>query len=162
MWAAAGGHLTVVEGLISRGAAVNAVTARGKTALLLAAQCGRGGVCQCLLSHGAAIAHQDEDGQTALFGAVEAGNSELLESLVEGRCSLEACACSGVSVLMWAARVQEVDCARVLLRCRAQVHRRNEDGLKAIHYAETALNSELVELLRAAGGGASPEPEEPN
>jgi len=52
-WAAKGGHLPIVELLISKGANVNSRTKRGKTPLRAAIKKGHRIVAELLLRHGA-------------------------------------------------------------------------------------------------------------
>jgi len=68
--------------LLDRGAAVDAVDADGRTALIVAALQGRTEAVRVLLAHGAAVNARDRDGRSALSVA-RARHEEAMSLLLE-------------------------------------------------------------------------------
>jgi ankyrin repeat protein len=80
--AAADGHETAVEFLISHGADIEAKSKEGQTPLHLAAALGRKTVVEFLISHGADIEAKNAGGATPLHGAVRRVQLLLVEVLL--------------------------------------------------------------------------------
>lgn len=77
--AAAGGKLAAITALVTRcGAAVDHETAKGDTALMMAARSGQAQAARLLLSHGAQVTKENAVGVTALAAAVEAADPFLV------------------------------------------------------------------------------------
>ncbi len=83
MSAAMGGHLTVVQYLLDRGAEVNAKTYDSQTPLIQAAASGHLAVVQCLLEKGAEVSVKDSSGQTPVRKAAYQGHLAVVQCLLE-------------------------------------------------------------------------------
>ena len=72
---------TLISALLAKGADVNARSAEGKTALLLAAEKGRDETVRTLLESGAEVDAADAAGQTALERAAREGHRDVVADL---------------------------------------------------------------------------------
>jgi len=82
-WAAKGGHLKIVEMLISRGARVHTTNMGDDTPLHLAAAHGHKDVVQILLRHKADVNSVNEHGNSALHYACFWGFTDIAEELID-------------------------------------------------------------------------------
>lgn len=83
MWAAGYGQTDVVEMLTARGAKLDLVDDRGKSALLMAAEEGHSNVVRFLLNKGSNRVLRDENGRTAHDLALLGGHEETTRVLTE-------------------------------------------------------------------------------
>jgi ankyrin repeat protein len=74
----AGAARAVVEMLLDAGTPIDAVDNRGRTALMIAAELGRGTIVEVLLARGANRSITDKDGKRALDLAADAGVRQIL------------------------------------------------------------------------------------
>ncbi len=81
MWAAGNGHLDIVRSLLVAKADVNATSAIGKTALILAAQAGYTAIVMGLITAGANRDAEDESGMTASMVAERHNRDEIVNLL---------------------------------------------------------------------------------
>lgn len=78
------GRLDCCKLLLDHGAVVDAVDAKGNTALFYAAEFGHAKVCEYLISNcGASVTLKNDFGRSCVWKAVEKGNLEIVKILVE-------------------------------------------------------------------------------
>lgn len=168
--AAGGGHLEVVQLLLSGGAKPNAnpATCRGQTALQAAAGGGHLEVCQLLLDNGAEVnAEPARGGRTALQAAAGGGYlniAQLLLSWSAERCNYLLNDCpsyiEGRSAMQAAAEGGHFEVVRWLLDIGAKL-----DAAPAIQGGRTALQAaaegghrHVVQLLLIRGANPNEDP----
>jgi ankyrin repeat protein len=88
--------------LLSAGAAANARTKEGWTALILAAQRNLVELATTLLTRGADVNARDKQGRTALMHAVRQGHRQMVELLVQQGADVAATDRDGWTALMYA------------------------------------------------------------
>ena len=96
------GDESAANRLLSSGAAVNARTKEGWTALILAAQRNLSNLTSSLISRGADVNVRDKEGQTALMHAARKGNRKTVELLVKQGADVSAKDQAGRTALMYA------------------------------------------------------------
>jgi ankyrin repeat protein len=130
--ASANGSAAMVEKLLNAGADPNAALPTGETVLMTASRTGSLAVVQSLLAHGSeANAMESWRGQTALMWAVDQKHPQVVQALVQHGADVHARSSSGFTPLLFAARVGDIDSARILLAAGANadvVTPRPEDG----------------------------------
>ncbi len=136
--------------LIRRRAKLEAVNAVGETALAVAAFSGHGEVVDALLGAGASPVNTQ--GWSALHYAAMQGHSGPLQSLIARGAPVDAPAPNGATALMLAARSNNIEAVRVLLRARADARVRGRDGETAVDWALKVGNTDAAALIRAAMG----------
>ena len=144
MVAARSGSVDVVEQLLAKGANVNAHGPRAQTALMWAVAQRHPAVVKVLLAHGADVhARSDE------WGYVQAvpphGRLEYNRSIPHGR----------DTALMFAARVGDLESARLLVAAGANVNDADAWGVSALVLAAHSGFGELVEFLLDKGADAN-------
>jgi uncharacterized protein len=144
MVASRSGSAEVVEQLLAKGANVNAHGPRHQTALMWAVAQRHPDVVNVLLAHGADVQAQSDE-----WGYVQAvpphGRLEYNRSIPHGR----------DTALMFAARVGDLDSARLLVAAGANVNDADAWGVSALVLAAHSGYSELVEFLLEKGADAN-------
>ena len=112
-----------IRQLLRSGASPNARDASGNTALMIAAQQGRGSVVRWMLAAGAAPDLQNRSGQTALMLAVVAGRLRAVRALVEGGAALDIVNRKLETALTYAIVWHRPRAVDVLLRAGADVEK---------------------------------------
>jgi len=151
--AAAAGQSVVVRELLECGAAVDARSARGVTALHRAAA--HPDVVRILLQDGAAVDTADEQGRTPLHWAARAGASRSVAILLEAEARPDACDVDRRTALHDAVEIANVACASVLLDHGADVDAAARYGLRPLHAASTGDDPALAALLLEHGARSS-------
>ncbi|MEO7298692.1 MAG: ankyrin repeat domain-containing protein [Verrucomicrobiota bacterium] len=156
--AAANGHRAMVALLIAKGANVDAKSASGfasgsgQTALHAASSLGFRAVAQVLLESKADVNAKDENGRTPLHLAASRGNKAIGELLLAGGANVDAKDQSGQTPLMLGSNLEM---AKFLITNKASVNaradERNFSSWTALHFAISAANSSMVELLLKNG-----------
>lgn len=160
--------------LIDAGAAVNATSATGQTALMLA--CSEGGpdtvygelaelgirakaspgryldLARILVDHGADVNTHTKTGHRPLMIASEVGNAAIAKLLSGRGADLNARTDEGTTALMIASAHGHASVVDVLLENGAEVNLRNEDKITALHLACEA--GHLAASRRLLQGGA--------
>jgi uncharacterized protein len=149
MLAARDGHAELTEFLANNRAKLNARNAAGDTALGLAALRGHRRVVELLVSAGAA---QDVPGWPPLVYAAFNGHGDIAAYLISQGADLNAASDNGTTALMAASRGGYIELVRVLLRHKADVNKPMDSGETALDIALKFKNTDIGELLRAAGG----------
>jgi len=147
------GKLEKVQQLIAAGGKVNAITACGKSPMMLAAMYGHEAVIKTLLEAGAnpnlGCDDESEMGHTALMyaaGSFFAGNrADVVAILAEGGADVDAQNEAGETALMLSC--DRADSVKALLAADANVNLRDNEGNTAMMLATWAVQ----QLLKEAG-----------
>ena len=135
--AARAGDSAVVEGLLAKGAPVEARDDKGYSPLILAAYRGHAATVETLLAHGADPCGGDKSGNTALMGAAFKGYDVIVERLSREKCEVDQTNGSGRTALMFAALVGKTRITRLLESKGAARARVDRSGRSADDWATT-------------------------
>lgn len=167
--AARGGHLAVVDLILSAGTSADYVNLRcygdgdrddieGETALDLAAGSGHADVVKSLLGHGAAVGASDAGGLTALHRVAAAvnmkcclGAARSIDVLAEHGADLNATDEEGRTALHHAAKHGRSETVLALFGHGADVNALDEQGLTPLHVATDFSHVAIAKALLAAG-----------
>jgi uncharacterized protein len=166
--AAVNGSVAAATALLEAGASPNAVLPEGETILMTAARTGQPALVRLLLERGAAIdAREKWYGETALIWAVAENHPEAAKVLLERGADVNVRSAplafarrrNGQSVLslgswtplMYAARQNALDAARVLVGAKADLNATDPDGATALVIAIINANYDFAVLLLDAG-----------
>jgi ankyrin repeat protein len=169
--AAVVGNVQVLKKLLAAGADVEAANADGQTALMVIARTSNVDAARLLLSKGAKInAVEQWRGQTALMWAAAEAQPAMVKLLVEHGAEvnarskvndwerqvtaeprMQARPSGGLTPLLYAARKGCVECARVLLKARADKNLADPDGVTPMLMATTNFNFAVAALLIESG-----------
>lgn len=144
MVAARTGNPDVVEQLLARGARVNARAARGQNALMWAVAQKHANVVRVLLAHGADIQARTEV-WSQIMAVPPHGLPEYNRSIKHG----------GDTALMFAARVGDLNSARILVEAGANVNDADAEGISAMVLAAHSGFADVVEFLLDKGADAN-------
>ncbi|MBK1612100.1 hypothetical protein CKO44_01265 [Rubrivivax gelatinosus] len=126
---------------------VDQASARGETALMMAALAGRLDWVERLIARGAAV---NREGWTPLHYAASGSDRTVIVRLVERGALLDARSPNGSTPLMMAASYGDQRNAQTLLGLGADVSLRNAQGLDAAEFARRAGRDALADQLAAA------------
>ena len=140
MAASRSGNAQVVAQLAAKGAFVNARAARGQTPLMWAAAQKHPAVVKVLLSHGADV-HAKSSVWSQMMAVPPHGRPEFNRMIPHG----------GDSALMFAARVGDIESAKLLVAAGANVDDRDAWGVSATALAAHAAFTEMVKFLLSMG-----------
>lgn len=168
--------------LIKRGLDVNTVDRSGNTLLIQAVRGDVPGLFDYLLQHRARVNTRNKNGETALsiaayrgklpyvkrlvdaggeinfFGwppliyAAYNGHLDVVDYLIKRGAEVNAKTENGSTALFFAARFGHIDVIRQLLANRADPTVANDNGETAVDWALKSENTDIADLLRAAGG----------
>ncbi|MCP9266187.1 Ankyrin repeat domain-containing protein 17 [Dirofilaria immitis] len=139
--AATGGHDSLVELLITRGADIEHKDKKGFTPIILAATGGHVNVVELLLNHGANIeAQSDRTKDTALSLACSGGRKEVVELLLKRGANKEHRNVSDYTPLSLAASGGYVDIVNLLLNNGAEINSRTGSKLGISPLMLAAMN----------------------
>ena len=175
------GGVAVVEALLAGGADPNATAPGRETPLMVASWTGNPDVVRRLLDAGADVnAKEASRQQTALMWAASERHAAVVRLLAEYGADVSArtavnapnrkpgmrvsgAAAAGLTALLFAARVGDVETARLLLDAGANVNDTADEGLSALGFATVRGHIPVALLLlerganpNAADGGYSP------
>lgn len=178
LWLAAeNGSATIVSRLLAAGANPNTALLSGETPLMTAARSGNVSVVKQLLAKGADVnAREHEYNQTALMWAVAQKHAAVVEALLESHAEVDARAKSytqtvkftpeqgsknvydiqqgGYTSILFAARVGDLESAKLLLKAGANVNDVAAHGTSALVLASHSGHSTLAKHL--LDNGADP------
>lgn len=179
----------IVERLLAAQADPNATLPSGETVLMTCARAGDARAVKALLAKGAAVnAKEREHQQSALMWAVSQRHPDVVELLVAAKADIRARSLiypqtvvgeqtqragreelnytvlrGGATPLLFAARVGDVESARILLKAGADANDAQPDGVSALVLAAHSGNGDVGALLldhgadaNAMGSGYSP------
>ena len=144
MWAAYRGHVHVAAHLVACGAAVDAVSKNGSSALISASYRGHGPTVQYLLQCGARVNQQNAMGWT---GTVRARHPTTTPSHDTCSCPLPCLP----PALMCACRNEHLDVAEILIAAGAHVGLRDSHGQTVIMRAHARGQDRIVAYLLSVG-----------
>lgn len=144
MVAARSGHAGVVQQLLARGARVNARAARGQTALMWAVAQKHPDVVRVLLAHGADVRARS-DSWSQVMAVSPHGHPEYNRAIPFG----------GNTPLMFAARVGDLESAKLLVASGADVNDADAWGISVVVLAAHSGFRDLVEFLLESGADAN-------
>jgi ankyrin len=134
------GNPDIVEQLLAKGANVDARAARGQTALMWAVAQKHSDVVRVLLAHGADV-HARSEVWSQMMAVSPHGVPEYNREIPHG----------GDTALMFAARVGDLDSAKLLLAAGANVNDADAWGVSALVLAAHSGYRELAEFLLETG-----------
>lgn len=113
----------IISRLLKAGADANAAIPSGETVLMTCARSGSAEGAKLLAEAGASLEAVDkEKGQTALMWAVSQKHADVAKVLIDRGASIKSRSAGGFSPMMFAARVGDIESARVLLTAGADVN----------------------------------------
>ena len=135
--------------LLQRRARVNTRNKNGETALSIAAYTGKLAYVKRLVDAGAEI---NFFGWPPLAYAAYNGHLEIADFLLKRGAEVNAKTENGATALFFAARFGHIEVVRLLLSQRADPTIVNDCGETAVDWALKSENTDIADLLRAAGG----------
>ncbi|MGD1948334.1 MAG: ankyrin repeat domain-containing protein [Leptolyngbyaceae cyanobacterium] len=159
MWAAAEGHLSVVNLLLSAGSNVNARNQVNYTALLYAVEADRREVILTLLDHGAptdaSICNRYEE--TILLLVARQGHTDIVERLVRQGNDLHHTNKIGDTALYLAVSNGHAPTVASLMRLGANVNTANIGGWTPLMMASARGDIDIIEMLLTQGADVTPQ-----
>jgi ankyrin repeat protein len=137
------------EYLLLRRAKLNVRNRNGETALSLAAYTGKLQYVQRLVEAGADVNFY---GWSPLTYAAYNGHTAIVDYLLKRGAEINATTENGSTALFFAARFGHIEVIKLLLKNKADPTLANENGDTAIDWALKSDNTDIADLLRAAGG----------
>ncbi len=158
------GSASLVEMLLNAGADANGSPPTGETVLMTCARTGNLQSVKLLLRHAVNVnAKESWRGQTALMWAVEQKHADAAQALIDQGADVHARSNSGFTPLLFAARVGDINSARVLLAAGADVNEvtpipvgpaaDQQRGFSGKPYSYRAAPYRMSPLLMAAASG---------
>ncbi len=135
--------------LLQRRARVNVRNKNEETALSIAAYSGKIDYVDRLVKAGAEINFY---GWAPLAYAAYNGHVEIVDYLLKHGAEINATSGSGSTALFYAARFGHIAVVELLLKNKADPKVANEHGDTAIDWALKSANTDIADLIRAAGG----------
>ncbi|XP_065528614.1 CARD- and ANK-domain containing inflammasome adapter protein-like [Lathamus discolor] len=146
--AAANGHATVMEYLISKGAKVDVKDKNGRTPLHRAAEKGHGDAVKVLLQSGAYLYSLDMKSKTPLHLTAQNNHSHIVKILVEEEARSYR---NQHNFLHMAALKDESSLAKMLLKAGASVDGKDEKGQPPLSHAVSHRSENTAKVLLEAG-----------
>ncbi|PNF23135.1 hypothetical protein B7P43_G06701 [Cryptotermes secundus] len=149
-FAAAYGHLDVVDWLIDRGSAVDIRNNMGSTPLINASWGGHCNVARMLLDRGADVNATVEkaDNRSVIHSASFSGNAQLVELLLERGATVNArTSTNNRTPLHWAAQEGHLETVRLLIKHGAEAKAQDIHGLTAESVAFSKGRAEVVSFF---------------
>jgi len=169
--------MPMVERLLAAGANANAALLSGETVLMTCARAGEVSAVKALLAHGADVhAKEHEHQQTALMWAAAERHPAVVQALLDSRADVRARSLTyaqtvvgeqtqragreelnytvlrgGATPLLFAARVGDVESARLLLKAGADANDSQPDGVSALVLAAHSGHGNVGALLLEHG-----------
>jgi len=149
--AAEGGHIAMVEYLLSQGADINASNRYGRQLIHYAAEGGHIAILEYLLSQGADINAINSTEEQPIHYAARYGQREVLEYLLERGADLNATNNAGEQPIHYAAWGGHREVVEYLLGRGADLNATDNAGVQPIHYAVMEGHLEVLEYLLERG-----------
>ena len=147
----------VLQVVMSHGGDVNATTKDNITALMLASRTGNVDTINVLLAAGADPNITDAGGYTCLHDAVDVGcNKETLKAIIDHGANINAANKKGVTPLMQAFQVGNINAISVLLDAEADLNIIDQDGDTCLHRAVRArCSKEILQSVIRCGANVN-------
>ena len=157
--ASKGGHVRVVEILLSYGADKEMLSCvSGGRPLHLAVQAGHLAMVRYFLDHGTNIASQDGDGFQAIHLAAEGGSTEILSLLLGRGTAIDSAMSDGAQALHMASYNSErANVIRFLCSRGADIEAKNYCGCTPLYYACLENTVDNMKALLELGAAHSPQ-----
>ncbi len=126
---------------------INAKNQNGFTPLLLACYRGNTAVAEFLINKVKNIDEMTAEG-TALVASVYKGDKIISEKLLKKGANPNLQSAQGITALMYAVQIQNIDLVKLLLNYKADKKIADKSGKKAFEYAIFNKNKELINLLK--------------
>lgn len=126
---------------------INKLSAKGESALMLAALKGYLDLTEKLIKKGADI---NKTGWTPLHYAASGGHIEIISMLLENNAYIDAESPNGTTPLMMAAMYGTSAAVKLLLQEGADPQLKNQQGLTAVDFAQRGNRPDAVEAIAAA------------
>ncbi|KAJ5108060.1 hypothetical protein N7456_004735 [Penicillium angulare] len=146
-WTAEGGHIGVVELLLTNGAHIDLIDYNGGTALLWAISGGHEAVVKLLLAKGADINSTDKSGRAPLSWAASRGHESIVRLLLEKGSDIDARDMEGLTPLWWAAKEGQENITWMLIDLGANTEINSGLGSRYICEMENSENDLLIKVL---------------
>ncbi|XP_068601711.1 ankyrin repeat and protein kinase domain-containing protein 1 [Brachionichthys hirsutus] len=152
-YTAASGNAESVERVLTLGAQVNCITAKGYTALMIASLYRFHDVVSLLLEHGAATTLGEEEQWTALHFAAQNGDDRTVRLLLDKGAVADAQEQAGWTPLHLACQNGHETVVRLLLSRLSEeaVEERDAQGRTPLHLASTYGHVNIAKLLLSQG-----------
>ncbi|XP_055531768.1 uncharacterized protein LOC129722390 [Wyeomyia smithii] len=142
------GFVQLVKHFAEKGAHIDAISSRGKSALIFASQYGRSETVRWLLKHTKFINIATSDKWTALHFAARNGDIEIITQLVKAGVNVDAVAPNNGTALMVAIDSGHIAAAEYLLTVTKNITAAETgDGYTALHYAANKGQTKIVQQL---------------
>ncbi|XP_024910864.1 ankyrin repeat and protein kinase domain-containing protein 1 [Cynoglossus semilaevis] len=154
----ASGDIQSVEHVLSLGADVNCMTARGYTPLIIAVLHRLHDIVSLLMEHGALVTQGDEDEWTPIHFAAQNGDDRTLRLLLDNGAVADAREKSGWTPLHLACQNGHESAVRLLLTRLSQEALGEQEetrGRTALHLASSYGHLNIVKLLLSQGADAN-------
>jgi len=156
MRAAHDGLIEDVKRFLKSGAMIDAAeSARGTTALMMAAAAGHVDVMKVLLDAGADREKLDKRGRSALLVALDEQQSAAAICLLQAKVKVDVEDSGKYTALTLACRNGDKAAVELLLKLHAKVEASDANSYSPMHVASVLNRKEIVELLIDAGAGVN-------
>lgn len=146
--AAFDGELAKAQGLVKKGASIEATGPKKRTSMIWAAANGHTPVVEFLHGAGADINAKDSNGQTVLMFAVKGSHVEMVEYLLENGADIDARSIKqGFTALITAAAIGNETMVRLLLEHGADKNIAERNGNTALDRAGQYGHPDIAALL---------------
>ena len=147
--AACKGNLSNMSKILDEnpGIDVDAKDEFGRTALMLAAECGEKNMVQFLIGKRADVNAKDAESKTLLIYGVQGENIDVVSIFINKGLDLNAKDEAGHTALMWAVHLLNGPISKLLIEKRADVNARAKDGASALIDAVRLGSFECARIL---------------
>ncbi len=148
------GSKEIIDFLLEKGAAVDAVNCKGQTPLHCAAEHGNIYAIHTLCQHGATIDYKDEyKGRTPLHFAIFASNNvdAVIEACLQNGANADEKDFAELTPLELSLKKQKLNSTLYLLSKVTKLPPEDENGLSLVHRAAQMQSIELLEVLKDRG-----------
>ncbi|XP_013410881.1 ankyrin repeat and protein kinase domain-containing protein 1 [Lingula anatina] len=151
------GHTKLCKLFLEHGAAINEADKDGWTTLHVASCYYYPDIVKLLLDHGASVNQETVDKQTALHICVENRDTVLAGMLIEAGVALNLKDKRGYTALHWAVYHDKILMVKYLINYGADLNTVNEKQQGLLETALTQADTNMIQLLHAAGANIYPE-----
>ncbi len=142
------GNIKLVKKAINNGANLNAKeSAKGNTALMLAAYYKHSKIVDLLIKSKADVNEVDLAENTALMKAAWTGGVESVRLLLEANADVNAIEVDGMTALMVASFYGHIDVVKLLVEADSNILIKDNDGYTALMNAQDQKHTDIVEYL---------------